>query len=200
MHCTADQTPPSSLCTETLLNLWGILNTNMLLLNEHHASSEERTSSDQETCWPLSLEATCNDKFLLIDLEKTVPVQMYFWMAKGFECFIALSAEDYDTPLWRANRHKDFLRLASIWVLISSITAVKTWHFGIFFFCPPLSLSFKNCSLFCISLYYMALITWDIHYKPSNNIFPQHILSKSIANEQFLLKLLLLLLLFCQAH
>jgi len=39
----------------------------------------------------------------------------------------------------------------------------------------------------------MALITRDIHYKPSDNIFPQHILSKSIANEQFLLKLLLLL-------
>jgi len=41
----------------------------------------------------------------------------------------------------------------------------------------------------------MALITPDIHYKPSNNIFPQHILSKSTANEQFLLKLF-----FFQAH
>jgi len=38
----------------------------MLLLNEHHASSEKKTSSHQETCWPLILEATCNNKFLLI--------------------------------------------------------------------------------------------------------------------------------------
>ena len=71
----------------------------MLLLNEHRASSEGKTSSGQETCWPLILEATCNNKFLLIHLEKTVPIQMYFCMAIGFECFIAVSAEDYDTPL-----------------------------------------------------------------------------------------------------
>jgi hypothetical protein len=41
----------------------------MLLLNEHHASSEKKTSSDQETCWPLILEATYDNKFLLIHLE-----------------------------------------------------------------------------------------------------------------------------------
>jgi hypothetical protein len=38
----------------------------MLLLNEHHASSEKKTSSDQETYWPLITEATCNNKFLII--------------------------------------------------------------------------------------------------------------------------------------
>jgi hypothetical protein len=59
---------------------------------------------------------------------------MYVCMAIGFKCFIAVSAEDYDTPLWKTNRYKDFLKLASIWVLSSSITAVKTRHFGIFFF------------------------------------------------------------------
>jgi hypothetical protein len=59
----------------------------------------KKTSSDQEICWPLIIEATCNNKFLLIHLEWPVPVQMYFCMAIGFECFIAVSAEDYDTPL-----------------------------------------------------------------------------------------------------
>lgn len=71
----------------------------VLPLNEYYASSKKKTSSDQETCWPLILEATCNNKFLLIHLEETVSVHMYFCMAIGFECFIAVSAEDYDTPL-----------------------------------------------------------------------------------------------------
>jgi hypothetical protein len=59
----------------------------------------EKNKFRPRNCWPPILEATYNNNFFLIHLEKTVPVQIYFCMAIGFECFTGMSVEDFDTPL-----------------------------------------------------------------------------------------------------
>lgn len=75
---------------------------------------------------------------------------------QSFESFTALLAEDYDNPLWKANKHKYFVGLVSIWTPMASHSS-QLKHVFIFPFCSAWNLF----PLFCrsISFIYMALLT-----------------------------------------
>jgi hypothetical protein len=122
---------------------------------------------DQEIqCLP-TLETTCNTGFLLPSLQESVTVWLLSLYVHSFKSFVVMWVEASDTPLWKAKRCKDFLRLASNQTPSSNFTSAEMWLF-VFSYFLALNLSFKIFPLFCILFIYMALLMQDIFLQNSH--------------------------------
>lgn len=93
-------------------------------------------------------------------------------------CFVAVRAEDYDTPLWTANRCKYFLEHVSYSEPVSLNSLVKTSHY----ICSAAYLLFEILPLF---FWYLAVLIRGICAN-FQWLFPWHVLCKGIADEHSL--------------
>lgn len=160
MHAlTAQQTETLRSCKGTLCTTWRILEHQCLLcwsfafpLNLNHSSSKKKKNLSGSRI-PLALESWNHLHYqLLASLsarKSNCMAVILCWCS--LESFVALWAEDFDTPGWTALWCKDFLELVcvhtSVWYIFSEVMTVLyflsvfplccvvlfTWHYGFLF-------------------------------------------------------------------
>jgi len=63
---------------------------------------------------------------------------------------------------------------------------MKNTNIFVFYFCPPLNMSFEVYLLLCRLSFYTALLMWDIFYKTFDDISSMMPTVQSTANEHFM--------------